>query len=86
MLTGMSVRTVSAKVVANPGWDKVRATAPVRVVDSVVAFLASRAPGGHRVSGLRDDHASEGAGDREGHPPSWFVEHAQPSYPERPQD
>ena len=26
MLTGMSVRTVSAKVVANLGWDKVRAT------------------------------------------------------------
>jgi itaconyl-CoA hydratase len=28
LLTGMSVRTVSAKVVANLGWDKVRATHP----------------------------------------------------------
>ena len=30
LLTGMSVRTVSAKVVANLGWDKVRATHPAR--------------------------------------------------------
>ncbi|WCS17165.1 MaoC family dehydratase [Mycobacterium marinum] len=29
MLTGMSVRTVSAKVVANLGWDNVRACHPV---------------------------------------------------------
>src|SRR5580698_9205159 len=29
VLTGMSVRTVSAKVVANLGWDKVKATHPV---------------------------------------------------------
>ena len=29
LLTGMSVRTVSAKVVANLGWDKVKVTAPV---------------------------------------------------------
>ena len=29
LLTGMSVRTVSAKVVANLGWDKVKATHPV---------------------------------------------------------
>lgn len=30
LLTGMSVRTVSAKVVANLGWDKVKASAGVR--------------------------------------------------------
>jgi itaconyl-CoA hydratase len=30
LLTGMSVRTVSAKVVANLGWDKVKASHPVR--------------------------------------------------------
>jgi itaconyl-CoA hydratase len=35
MLTGMSVRTVSAKVVANLGWDKVRATAPVFAGDTL---------------------------------------------------
>src|ERR1700729_926487 len=29
LLTGMSVRTVSAKVVANLGWDKVKAAHPV---------------------------------------------------------
>jgi itaconyl-CoA hydratase len=29
LLTGVSVRTVSAKVVANLGWDKVKATHPV---------------------------------------------------------
>src|ERR1700680_3266801 len=29
ILTGMSVRSVSAKVVANLGWDKVRITSPV---------------------------------------------------------
>src|SRR6202045_5219779 len=29
LLTGMSVRTVSAKVVANLGWDKVKGTHPV---------------------------------------------------------
>src|ERR1700683_2727683 len=37
MLTGMSVRTVSAKVVANLGWDKVRATAPVFAGDTLYA-------------------------------------------------
>ena len=30
LLTGMSVRTVSAKVVANLGWDKVKATPGLR--------------------------------------------------------
>ncbi|GAB2632886.1 MaoC/PaaZ C-terminal domain-containing protein [Prescottella soli] len=37
ILTGMSVRTVSAKVVANLGWDKVRATAPVFGGDTLYA-------------------------------------------------
>jgi itaconyl-CoA hydratase len=36
-LTGMSVRTVSAKVVANLGWDKVKATAPVFAGDTLYA-------------------------------------------------
>jgi itaconyl-CoA hydratase len=33
----MSVRTVSAKVVANLGWDKVKATAPVFAGDTLYA-------------------------------------------------
>lgn len=37
LLTGMSVRSVSAKVVANLGWDKVRATGPVFVGDTIYA-------------------------------------------------
>jgi itaconyl-CoA hydratase len=37
LLTGMSVRTVSAKVVANLGWDRVRATAPVFAGDTLYA-------------------------------------------------
>ncbi len=37
LLTGMSVRTVSAKVVANLGWDKVRATRPVFAGDTLYA-------------------------------------------------
>ncbi|WP_430334636.1 MaoC/PaaZ C-terminal domain-containing protein [Rhodococcus sp. ACT016] len=37
ILTGMSVRTVSAKVVANLGWDRVRATAPVFAGDTLYA-------------------------------------------------
>ncbi|GBD48608.1 (R)-specific enoyl-CoA hydratase RipB/Ich [Methylopila sp. Yamaguchi] len=37
LLTGMSVRTVSAKVVANLGWDKVKATAPVFAGDTLYA-------------------------------------------------
>jgi itaconyl-CoA hydratase len=37
LLTGMSVRTVSAKVVANLGWDKVRATHPVFAGDTLFA-------------------------------------------------
>ena len=35
LLTGMSVRTTSAKVVANLGWDKVRATHPVFAGDTL---------------------------------------------------
>lgn len=37
VLTGMSVRTVSGKVVANLGWDKVRATHPVFAGDTLYA-------------------------------------------------
>lgn len=37
LLTGMSVRSVSAKVVANLGWDKVRATHPVFAGDTLYA-------------------------------------------------
>ena len=37
VLTGMSVRTVSAKVVANLGWDKVKATHPVFAGDTLYA-------------------------------------------------
>jgi len=37
ILTGMSVRTVSGKVVANLGWDKVRITAPVFAGDTLYA-------------------------------------------------
>ena len=37
LLTGMSVRTVSAKVVANLGWDKVKATQPVFAGDTLYA-------------------------------------------------
>jgi itaconyl-CoA hydratase len=37
LLTGMSVRTISAKVVANLGWDRVRATNPVFGGDTLYA-------------------------------------------------
>jgi itaconyl-CoA hydratase len=37
LLTGMSVRTVSAKVVANLGWDKVKARHPVFAGDTLYA-------------------------------------------------
>ena len=37
LLTGMSVRTVSAKVVSNLGWDKVKATHPVFAGDTLYA-------------------------------------------------
>src|SRR6202795_4834548 len=37
LLTGMSVRTVGANVVANLGWDKVKATHPVFVGDTLYA-------------------------------------------------
>jgi itaconyl-CoA hydratase len=37
LLTGMSVRTVSGKVVANLGWDKVRASQPVFAGDTLYA-------------------------------------------------
>lgn len=37
ILTGMSVKTVSGKLVANLGWDKVKAAAPVFVNDTLYA-------------------------------------------------
>jgi itaconyl-CoA hydratase len=37
LLTGMSVRTISGKVVANLGWDKVKATQPVFAGDTLYA-------------------------------------------------
>ncbi len=37
ILTGMTVHSVSAKVVANLGWDKVRALAPVFAGDTIYA-------------------------------------------------
>src|ERR1700722_19685070 len=37
LLTGMSVRTVSAKVVANLGWDQVKASHPVFAGDTLYA-------------------------------------------------
>jgi itaconyl-CoA hydratase len=37
LLTGMSVRSVSAKVVANLGWDKIKATHPVFAGDTLYA-------------------------------------------------
>jgi itaconyl-CoA hydratase len=37
LLTGMSVRTVSAKVVANLGWNDVKATHPVFAGDTIYA-------------------------------------------------
>jgi itaconyl-CoA hydratase len=37
LLTGMSVRTVSAKVVANLGWDKVKAIHPIFAGDIIYA-------------------------------------------------
>src|SRR6202161_1737036 len=37
LLTGMSVRTVSAKVVANLGWDKVKAPHPIFAGDTLYA-------------------------------------------------
>ena len=40
LLTGMSVRTVSAKVVANLGWDKVKASHPVFAGDTLYAESA----------------------------------------------
>jgi itaconyl-CoA hydratase len=37
LVTGMSVRTISAKAVANLGWDKVKATHPVYAGDTLYA-------------------------------------------------
>ena len=55
LLTGMSVRTVSAKVVANLGWDKVRATHPVFAGDTLYAeskVLHKREPKSRPTQGI----------------------------------
>jgi len=54
LLTGMSVRTVSAKFVANLGWDKVRATHPVFAGDTLYAEL--------RVLSKRESKSRPGQG------------------------
>ena len=54
LLTGMSVRTVSAKVVANLGWDKVRAIAPVFAGDTLYAET--------RVLSVRESRSRPGQG------------------------
>ncbi|MTJ80850.1 MAG: MaoC family dehydratase [Telmatospirillum sp.] len=55
LLTGMSVRTVSAKVVANLGWDKVRASHPVFAGDTLYAestVLAKRPSNSRPTQGI----------------------------------
>jgi itaconyl-CoA hydratase len=55
LLTGMSVRTVSAKVVANLGWDKVKATHPVFAGDTLYAestILSKRASKSRPTQGI----------------------------------
>lgn len=55
LLTGMSVRTVSAKVVANLGWDKVKSTHPVFAGDTLYAestVLHKRASRSRPTQGL----------------------------------
>lgn len=55
LLTGMSVRTVSAKVVANLGWDKVRASKPVFAGDTLYAestILSKRASRSRPTQGI----------------------------------
>ena len=55
LLTGMSVRTVSAKVVANLGWDKVKATAPVFAGDTLRAeskIVSKRESNSRRTQGI----------------------------------
>jgi itaconyl-CoA hydratase len=55
LLTGMSVRTVSAKAVANLGWDKVRAGHPVFAGDTLYAestILSKRLSSSRPTQGL----------------------------------
>jgi itaconyl-CoA hydratase len=55
VITGMSVRTVSAKVVANLGWDKVKATHPVFAGDTLYAestVLAKRESASRPTQGI----------------------------------
>ena len=55
LLTGMSVRTVSGKVVANLGWDKVKATHPVFAGDTLYAestVLSKREPKSRPPQGI----------------------------------
>jgi len=55
VITGMSVRTVSAKVVANLGWDKVKAIHPVFAGDTLYAestILSKRESGSRPTQGI----------------------------------
>ena len=61
LLTGMSVRTVSAKVVANLGWDKVKATHPVFAGDTLYAEST--------VLHKRESQEPADPGDRDGSDP-----------------
>ena len=59
VLTGMSVHSVSAKVVANLGWDKVRNTAPVFAGDTLYAestVLAKRESKSRPTQGIVTVH------------------------------
>jgi itaconyl-CoA hydratase len=59
VLTGMSVKTLSAKVVANLGWDKVKAAAPVYVGDTLYAestILSKRESASRPTQGIVAAH------------------------------
>jgi len=59
ILTGMSVHSVSAKVVANLGWDKVRCTHPVLAGDTLYAeskVIAKRESKGRPGQGIVTVH------------------------------
>lgn len=55
ILTGMSVRTISGKLVANLGWDRVRATHPLFAGDTLYAeteILSKRASNSRPTQGI----------------------------------
>jgi itaconyl-CoA hydratase len=61
ILTGMSVHSVSAKVVANLGWDKVKCTGPVFAGDTLYAeskILAKRESKSRPGQGIVTVHTS----------------------------